>query len=219
MDIIVKIKPLKATYETLSLFYKLIIALLLISLLSIIIPHESYAAENDMVNFNTLTFEAGDYLAFIDDIQTEAEKKYNHEVAVAKLQRQLKMNTALKNYLVSKNSPLAEFSATLLQQNNWKKILALANAESTMCRRYIESLSNCWGVGGSDLWDMGDNLSEGVVAMNKFLNTAPSKSKVKYSQMNFEQMNGLYKQPPGDHWVYNNLEIYNELIALEKSVK
>jgi hypothetical protein len=88
-----------------------------------------------------------------------------------------------------------------------------------MCRRYIERLANCWGVGGSDLWDMGENLGEGVVAMNRFLNVAPMRSSIKYSQMNFEQMNGLYKQPPGDHWVYNNLEVYNELTALEKNLK
>ncbi len=208
--------------EDMGSFTKLLVAALLFSLTPMLFPQKSVAAEIEPVIINPLVFEAGDHTEFMRELKESAEEKSfkeRHEQAVAKLQRQLKMNTALKQYLQSKRSPLADYTHVILQQNNWKKILALSNAESTMCRRYIEHLNNCWGVGGSDLWDMGDNLGEGVVAMNHFLNTAPKKSQVKYSQMNFEQMNGLYKQPPGDHWVYNNLQVYNELTALENSVK
>ena len=219
MDIITRIKPLRATYESLGMIYKIVIALVLISLSSTVFPQQTIASETEIFISEEIVFEAGDHTQFLDEIESEASKTLKHEVAVQKLQRQLKMNDVLKRYLTQKRSPLAEYSATILQQNNWKKIIALSNAESTMCRRYIEHLANCWGVGGSDLWDMGENLGEGVVAMNKFLNTSPRLSKVKYSQMNFEQMNGLYKQPPGDHWVYNNLEVYNELTALERSMK
>jgi len=219
MDIVQRIRPAKATYESLGLIYKTIIALLLVTLLPIIAPHEAYAAKDGILLAGRTVFESGDHIDYLQAMEEGASFDYRHETAVLKLQRQLKMNGMLKEYLVSKRSPLAEYSATLLQQNNWKKIIALSNAESTMCRRYIEHLANCWGVGGSKLWDMGDNLGEGVVAMNKFLNAAPMRSKVKYSQMNFEQMNGLYKQPPGDHWVYNNLAVYNDLTDLEKSAK
>jgi hypothetical protein len=219
MDIVKKIRPLKATYESLRWYHKVGSTVIVIALMMTLFPQKSFAAEQEEMLSVPLIFEAGDQAQFLDEIADEASFQYRHLTAVQKLQRQLKMNAALKKYLEEKRSPLAPYAATILQQNNWKKILALSNAESTMCRRYIESLSNCWGVGGSDLWDMGDNLGEGVVTMNKFLNQAPMRSKIKYSQMNFEQMNGLYKQPPGDHWVYNNLEIYNELTALERSVK
>ncbi|MBX4187558.1 MAG: hypothetical protein KW793_00290 [Candidatus Doudnabacteria bacterium] len=241
MDGIKKIKPIKKNIiaqqildrlstlkeeigQTKSVGYwtKLIGALVLVSLLPILFPQKSMAADTEVDLINPLVFEVGDHTEFMREMEMNAEKislKERHDKAVDKLQKQLRINEALKGYLQSKHSPLAEYATTILEQNNWKKIIALSNAESTMCRRYIEQLSNCWGVGGTDLWDMGDNLGEGVRAMNDFLNTAPKKSPVKYSQMNFEQMNGLYKQPPRDHWVYNNLEIYNELTALEKSLK
>ena len=223
MDIVTKIKPLRATYESLGMIYKIVIALVLISLSSTIFPQQSFASDTEIPTAPFMVFESGDHTEYVNqyvfEIESELLYESKHDAAVAKLQRQLKLNDVLKKYLVQKRSPLAEYSSTILQQNNWKKIIALSNAESTMCRRYIESLSNCWGVGGSDLWDMGDNLGEGVVEMNKFLNNSPRQSRVKYSQMNFEQMNGLYKQPPGDHWVYNNLEVYNELTALERSMK
>jgi hypothetical protein len=219
MDIVKKIKPLKATYESLRWYHKIGSAIVIVALMTTVFPQKSFASEGEQEIFPEIVFEAGDHTQFMEEILDDASFQYRHETAVQKLQRQLKMNGALKEYLQKKRSPLAEYSAIILQQNNWKKIIALSNAESSLCRRYIEEKANCWGVGGSNLWDMGENLGDGVVAMNKFLNTAPNKSKVKYSQMNFEQMNGLYKQPPGDHWVYNNLEIYNELTALEKSLK
>lgn len=218
MDIVIKIKPLKATYESLGYIYKFGISVLLVSMLSIIFPHETFAHEAEKYYSPIIVFEAGDHTQYIDELTESISFQYRHETAVQKLQRQLKLNQELKRYLEEKRSPLAEYSSVLIQQKNWKKIIALSNAESTLCRRYIEATANCWGVGGSDLWDMGENLGEGVVAMNHFLNTSPRLSKIKYSQMNFEQMNGLYKQPPGDHWVYNNLQIYNELTALEKSL-
>jgi hypothetical protein len=226
MDIVQLVKPViavsvKATHESLGYLSKLVITVILTSLLSIIIPHESYAAEVKEPGPH-MVFEVGDHLQYISEIevqQDEAVFQLKHETAVAKLKRQMQMVGALKDYLTQKRSPLAGYSQIILQQNNWKKIIALSNAESTLCRNYIEATSNCWGVGGSNLWDMGNNLGEGVVAMNNFLNSAPSKSPIKYSQMNFQQMNGLYKQPARDHWVSNNLETYNELTALEKQFK
>lgn len=218
MDIVKKIKPLKATYESLNWFYKLGAAIVVISLVSTLFPQKSFAMKNDQPAASLMVFESGDHTQFLAEKEAELDFTLRHETAVEKLRRQLRMNEALESYLRSKGSPLAPYAATILQQNNWKKIIALSNAESSLCKRYPTELANCWGVGGSNLWDMGDNLGQGVIAMNKFLNTAPSRSKIKYSQMNFEQMNGLYKQPPGDHWVYNNLEIYNELTALERSL-
>lgn len=220
MDIIKKInlKSIRATHESFNMMYKLWIAAILISLTSIIFPHNVYAQEAVKVTDAKIVFEVGDHTQYISEQEEAASFQYRHETAVAKLQRQLHLGAALKSYLESKGSPLADYASTLIQQNNWKKIIALSNAESSMCRKYIPDTENCWGVGGSNLWDMGDDLGEGIVTMNNFLNNYPAKSQVKYTQMNFEQMNGLYKQPPADHWVYNNLEVYNELTSLERSV-
>jgi len=219
MDIVTKIKPLKASYDSMSLFSKIIIVFTLISLINIVFPVETMAFETSIPVPASMIFEVGDYQDHVTQINFSVQKQYTHEQTVAMLRRQIHFQETLKNYLRSQGSPLAEYTGIILEQNNWKKIIALSNAESSMCRRYPEQLANCWGVGGSNLWDMGDNLGEGIKAMNNFLNNAPSKSRIKYSQMNFEQMNGLYKQPPGDHWVQNNLVVYNQLSELERSVR
>ena len=65
---------------------------------------------------------------------------------------------------------------------------------------------------------MGNDLGDGIMAMNRFLNAYPKLSQLKYSQMSFEQMNGLYKQPAAKHWIVNNQIVYNDLTVLEKSL-
>jgi hypothetical protein len=130
---------------------------------------------------------------------------------------QQRLTQEVQAYLVSQRSPLAEYASTLVTLKNWKQIVALANAESTLCRNYPEALANCWGVGGSALWDMGDNLGQGVVKMNQFLNTNP-KGPVKYAQMSFDRMNGLYKKPAAAHWAYNAETVYDDLAQIENSL-
>ncbi len=206
----------------LTLFYRSLISALLISLVPMIFPHETVAQKEYIPAAKQMTFEAGNQTTFLDEIQAiaiETDFKQRHLATVEKLKRHLRLEQALANYLRQKRSPLADYADVILQQNNWKKIVALANAESTLCRNYIEENANCWGVGGEDLWDMGSNLGEGVVEMNHFLNTSPKRSHKKYADMLFIEMNGLYKQPAADHWVYNNMVVYNDLVALEKNTQ
>lgn len=165
-----------------------------------------------------MVFELGSHFDYMEQLRLVAMQTYQKQKLQQELEKQARLAISLKRYLVKRNSPLADYSSVLIKQNNWKKIVALSNAESSMCRRYPVDKSNCWGVGGASLWDMGDDLGEGVVSMNKFLNNHPTRSKVKYSQMDFTIMNGLYKQPPADHWVYNNQIIYDDLTALERSL-
>jgi hypothetical protein len=220
MDIIKRVRPLKVSYAKLTYRSKTIIVTLLVSLAGVVAPQVSHIDANSDVKPG-LVFKMGEYqnyFAEIDRMKAEAAKQQAHEDTVKELRKQLTLNQKLEDYLRRKNSPLADYSSILLEQNNWKKIIALSNAESSLCRRYPVASANCWGVGGSNLWDMGNNLGEGVVGMNRFLNNYPIRSQVKYSQMSFENMNGLYKQPAADHWVRNNMVIYNELTALEHSV-
>ncbi len=216
MDIVKKIKPI-ATHRNLSLRNKLVIIIFLVSLFGIIAPHIMLVQAKTEPG-DTLTFVVGDYDEYLATIQARAEKKYTHEQVVQQLRTQIKLTERVKEYLQSQNSPLADHVPTLLQQNNWKKIVALSNAESSLCKRYPIDSANCWGVGGSDLWKMGDNLDQGLISMNRFLNNYPLRSKVKYAQMSFENMNGLYKQPAREHWLNNNLHVYNELTALENKL-
>ena len=214
MDIVKKIKPL-ASYKNLSFRNKFSVIVILVSLAGIVVPQMMHVKAQVQPTNEELTFIVGDYDEFLFTQQLKAEKKLYHEQAVQKLRVQLKLNDRVRDDLLANNSPLANHVPTLLQQNNWKKIVALSNAESSLCRRYPVETNNCWGVGGTDLWTMGENLDEGIIAMNHFLNNYPKRSPVKYAQMSFEDMNGLYKQPARDHWLYNNQHVYYELAALE----
>lgn len=127
-----------------------------------------------------------------------------------------KLTASLKSYLTAKKSPLANCTETILAQKNWKKILSLANAESGLGKRFPESTNNLWGVGGSNLWVMGDTMCEAIPTMNEFLANNPRRSAVKYQDMPIERMNGVYKQPAANHWVVNNNVILRDLSELER---
>lgn len=218
LDGVIKIKPQKARYETLTTKTKLTILAALISLLNFIIPQISLAYESPQPVRPILVFQVGDYLDFFKSIEKRVAKKVEHEKTISELRKQIRLNDEVKRYLQDRRSPLANSVSALMEQKNWKKIIALSNAESSMCLKYPIATANCWGVGGSNLWNMGNNLSESVVEMNNFLESHPLRGKIKYSEMSFQQMNGVYKQPAGEHWLYNNLAIYNDLSKIENRI-
>jgi hypothetical protein len=221
MDIIKIARPAKASHETLSPRTKFFIIIALASLVNMVVPHntEVKAAEPVRKANTGMVFEVGDYEEYLERVKEHALKRRTHEQVVKQLRLEMALAEKLRHYLAAQGSPLADHSHTLIKQNNWKKIIALSNAESSMCRRYPVATANCWGVGGSNLWTMGNNLEESVVSMNRFLNNYPLRSKVKYAQMSFDDMNGLYKQPAAGHWVFNNEVVYNQLTALEQSFR
>ncbi len=226
LDIIklVKNAHFKASFETLPLRHKFFLFLFLASFLINLMPHAALAQMEKDQNPNggpALVFDTGnsDYQDYLDQRSQEMTDLYYQEQIRLQAARQELLTQRVRAYLQDHGSPLAEYTSTLVSMRNWKKIVALSNAESSMCRRYPVGKSNCWGVGGADLWDMGSNLGQGVVAMNQFLNLYPKRSHVKYSEMSFEKMNGLYKQPAAQHWVDNNYAVYNDLVAIERSVQ
>lgn len=150
----------------------------------------------------TSNTEVKEKLLGIEDLQL-ADPNYHLEILV-------------KEYLEKRGSPLAECTHILLTEapDNWEKILSLANAESTLGKRYPKHTANMWGVGGSRLWDFGETPCDGVRGMNNFLNNYPKRG-MKYKDMPIEKMNGLYKQPARAHWANNNYVILRKLAELK----
>ena len=220
MDILRIVKPkkilIKASYQTLSFSYKLGIILVLLSMFGVMFPAQAIGA--DLEQALPLVFTQGDQTEYLSELSDEALKRYRIEKLETALRQERTLSGALTVYLRAYNSPLADHTKALVKTKNWKKIVALANAESSLCRKYPARTNNCWGVGGSNLWTMGSNLSEGVAAMDDFLNNHPKSWETKYADMTFEQMNGLYKQPPRDHWVFNNQTVYDDLVDIEKNI-
>ena len=225
IDIIRKIKipHLKASFETLALKHKFVIVLCLLSFSTTLMPHEAYGSQAKSQRSDTqplLVFNLSDtgYQDYIDGISQVLTQQYRQQQLELQAMRQKKLTEEVQAYLENQGSPLANYASTLVTVRNWKKILALANAESSLCRNYPVNKANCWGVGGAKLWDFGSNLGDGVIAMNHFLNNYPLSSHIKYSQMTFARMNGLYKQPPAQHWVDNAQTVYNDLTNIEQNL-
>jgi hypothetical protein len=224
MDIVQKLTfaQLKASLETLKPKQKVFLKIFLLALILNLFPHQSQAltikaptARKPILVFNYEDTTIKDLIYAYN--QTFASKQKD-ETTRREAFRRGQLTIKVKNYLIANKSPLAEHADVLVSTKNWKKIVALANAESTLCRKYPISTANCWGVGGSNLWDFGNGLSDGILGMNKFLSNYPLRSPVKYAEMPFKQMNGLYKQPAADHWLYNAQSVYDELTTLEKTV-
>lgn len=129
----------------------------------------------------------------------------------------------LRSYLTQRRSPFAQCVDLLVELPTSDKILALANAESAMGRRAPHGLHNYWGIGGSRLWKMGNNVCEGIQSMDNFLHEYPRRAAVKYKDMSFVDMCGIYKQPcPGKanhHWVKNNNVIISDLQRLRSQAQ
>lgn len=213
---------LKASFQTLKLKQKFFLLVFLLSLFLNLIPHETYAFQIKAPTASQaiLVFDMNDksYQDVIDSWNTILSNDYNHEKTRAQAVRQGQLTVKVTQYLKEQNSPLANYSQVLTSVKNWKQIVALANAESSLCRNYPVTKANCWGVGGASLWDFGNNLGDGILAMNQFLAKYPLRSPLKYSQMTFKQMNGLYKQPAAAHWLYNAQSTYDDLSVIEKSL-
>jgi len=73
----------------------------------------------------------------------------------------------LEAYLKSKNSPLAAHVDALSDQTQWKLIIAIADAESSYCKR--KELNNCWGIGGA--WNLKaySNYDQAIADVNRIL--------------------------------------------------
>lgn len=211
--------PAKQSCFSFPLRHKFLSFIALVSLVTWAFPHQASAAVVPAETYSQpLVFVLGSRLVYIDNLNFQLDKFYTRQKMQAEIDRQLELGARVKEYLAEQNSPLADYAYTLIQLSNWKKIIALSNAESGLCRHYPINKANCWGVGGPSLWYMGSNLQEGIVSMNQFLNTYPNNSQVKYAQMTFKQMNGLYKQPAAKHWVDNNQSVYDDLTAIENSL-
>jgi hypothetical protein len=224
MDIvrIITFAQFKATHTSLRPKQKIFLSIFLLAIFLNLFPNQTHAftIKAPTAAKPILVFDSSDksYQNVIDYINNGWLNRAENEKAREEAVQKGRLAVRLHAYLTDRRSPLADYSGVLVSVKNWKQIIALANAESSMCRTYPEKLANCWGVGGAQLWDMGQTLGDGVLEMNKFLGNYPLRSKVKYSQMTFNQMNGLYKQPAAAHWLYNVQSVYDDLVAIENNI-
>ncbi|MEJ0021658.1 MAG: hypothetical protein WDN47_03690 [Candidatus Doudnabacteria bacterium] len=114
----------------------------------------------------------------------------------------------LQTYLEQKNSPLAPYAADILQNDNWKLVLAISNGESTLCKHQM--YNNCWGVGGA--WNLKryESFSEGFADVDQLLAT-------KYIAAGADTPKKIvnrYVGHPNANWVLAVNQILNQLNQL-----
>ncbi len=119
----------------------------------------------------------------------------------------------LQDYLESKGSPLAPYAGILLAQQDWKTILAISNAESTLGKHCY--YNNCSGIYGR--YDMGyaglkkyETKADWIVDLQRLLDK-------RYEGWTLDKMNGIYVVPASSSWIRATKTIYNDLTKLEKN--
>jgi hypothetical protein len=102
----------------------------------------------------------------------------------------------LEQYLTAKHSVLADHVDAISDQSQWKLIIAIAQAESSSCKKYPEHTANCWGIGGAKNLMSFDNLDAAIAHVNALLEK-------KYISQGLDQPAALMKKWVGyksDNW-------------------
>jgi hypothetical protein len=117
------------------------------------------------------------------------------------------LTVSLHDYLASHSSPLADYTAELLEHDNWKTVIAISQVESNMCVHNLRF--NCSGIGGPGHFYAFKNFGGWIDCMSNLLTT-------RYEGKTLDQMNGVYVQPKSVNWAYGSKKIYAELASLEQ---
>lgn len=107
----------------------------------------------------------------------------------------------LRQYLTARSSPLAPYAHVIAAQSQWKTILAISFAESSLGKSCVAN--NCSGIGGSNLVEY-DSVSEWVIALNVLLEK-------RYRDKTVGEMCGVYVQPCNPNWLLATNQIFDEL--------
>jgi hypothetical protein len=132
-------------------------------------------------------------------------QKLAYEQHVGQIDARVK---AVRAYLESKNAPLAQYTEIILAQEDWKKILAISNAESNMGRHCWKN--NCSGImyGRGGLRPF-DSIPDWIVELQGLIDR-------RYKNKTLDQMNGVYVVPRSANWYQASNSVYQALTEIEK---
>lgn len=97
----------------------------------------------------------------------------------------------LQQYLSRKGSPLAPYSADILQSPYWSTIIGICTIEQYGCTKAPNN--NYWGLGPGKRFA---TPAEGIAAISAFLAKADSSG-----HDTIEKLNGWYNQPGSSNWL------------------
>lgn len=183
---------------------KVLVIITLLSLVNWIAPVTKAHAQV-IGQENSLVFEVKTEVAnSIMNSQNQNPKNKNENIEV-----QSKM---LRAYLESKGSPLADYTDILLAQKDWKTILAISNAESTLGKHCY--YNNCSGIYGR--YNQGyaglkryETKADWIVDLQELLTK-------RYSGWTLDKMNGIYVYPSSTSWIRATKSVYTDLNKIEQ---
>lgn len=107
-----------------------------------------------------------------------------------------KTSEAVRLFLESKNSPLADHVDQLIGKKHWKLIIAVSAIESSYCKRKIAF--NCWGImKGSGGLRRYESYSEAIDDVDALLERRQQQGR----WLTVEAMNCSYVVPCNPNWV------------------
>jgi hypothetical protein len=113
----------------------------------------------------------------------------------------------VRNYLESKGSPLANYTEILIAQPNWKTIIAVSNAESTLGKHCY--VNNCSGIFGPNGLKTYETVPDWIVDMQSLLSS-------RYDGWTLQQMDGTYVYPRSNSWYIATTSVYKDLNQIEQ---
>ena len=123
-------------------------------------------------------------------------------------QEATQLNTRLREFLESKQSPLVPDTEFILELKHWKLLIAVSAIESQYCKRQLGY--NCWGIGGDEHYRYYSSFRTAAVDTNDLIEDWQKKGK----WLTVEAMNCSYVVPCSENWVRvvnQNLKVLNEL--------
>lgn len=144
--------------------------------------------------------------ALVFDVKTTLQNQ--NSISLLQITQHDPLTASLHNYLVSYNSPLADYTNQLLSKDNWKMILAISFVESNMGVHHY--YYNSSGIGGQEYLRKYHNYGEWIDDMSNLLAT-------RYNGWTLEKMDGVYVQPYSYNWALGSKKILAELTALENN--
>ncbi len=148
--------------------------------------------------------------SIIFEVKTKTDLAINPENKISQENTQKKI-ALVQKYLESKGAPLADYTAILLAQQDWKTIIAISHAESNMGKRCY--YNNCSGIYGR--YDRGyaglrryETKADWIVDLQGLLDR-------RYEGWTLERMNGTYVHPKSANWIKATRGVYNDLSKIE----
>lgn len=130
------------------------------------------------------------------------------QAAQKEAERREQLNTQVRQYLESKNSPLAPDTEYLTELPHWELLIAISAIESQYCKRQLGF--NCWGVGGDSAYRYYNSYRAAALDASNLVTRWQEKGR----WLTVEDMNCHYVQPCNQNWVTVVNKVLSELNAL-----